>query len=433
MGGQLMNGPRNNPVNDNDLTNTLNQRADDFARLGGQDLDLSQVVSRAGEIRRGRRMRASMMMAAVVVAVAVPIGITVIGNDSPNRPNQPPIASNSATPSPSVDKSPLGLGELAIGDTTEVGLADNTKIYLPDGSLSLNGNGETRALAWVGSGFLVARDDGSGSQTVSYVGIGDAGTDLTWSYGGSGFAVSSDRRIGAFVEADGTVRVVQDSGSLNFALGTLPADSYVVDAVQGENCSGRSDLGSDCMVYLHSVGQHPAIWVAAQHQAPRKVTEPEFHGFLKFVGISAHGDLAGMTSATDSGSCWAVRNSDGNDLWTTCKYSLTSFSGDGQYVLATGAYQSGAGDSSFVVLNARTGEVVLDLTTAKDAFVAQRAWEDGNHVIATVYDHGVWGVVRIDVTTGERQYAGALDSNGDELTVSDSDPGLPAFQLSASR
>ena len=92
-----MNGPGNNPVNDRDLTTTLNRRADDFARLGGNDLDLSQVVSRAGEIRRGRRMRASMMMAAVVVAVAVPVGITVIGSDS-NHPHQLPITSNPPNP-----------------------------------------------------------------------------------------------------------------------------------------------------------------------------------------------------------------------------------------------------------------------------------------------------------------------------------------------
>src|SRR5690606_21313117 len=95
----FMNGPTHTP--ENELTATLRRQADRYAAAGGTDLGLDQVLSRAGEIRRGRRMRATMVMAAVVVALAVPVGITTLGND-PTKPKTP-------TPAAAPDGSSISL------------------------------------------------------------------------------------------------------------------------------------------------------------------------------------------------------------------------------------------------------------------------------------------------------------------------------------
>src|SRR5690242_4049212 len=73
---------------DNELTSTLTREAERFSATHPAGLSMETVMERAGEIRRGRRMRATMVMAAVVLAIAVPVGATVLNNGS-NRETPP--------------------------------------------------------------------------------------------------------------------------------------------------------------------------------------------------------------------------------------------------------------------------------------------------------------------------------------------------------
>ena len=79
-----------------DLGTRLDLRADDFDRLGGTELDLQQVLARAGEIKRGRRLRATMVMAACVLAIAVPTLIASVGRGGDKVQPAPPHQADSS-------------------------------------------------------------------------------------------------------------------------------------------------------------------------------------------------------------------------------------------------------------------------------------------------------------------------------------------------
>ena len=92
-------------MGDNELTSTLAREAERFTTRHGGDVSIEQVMARAGEIRRGRRMRATMVMAAVVLAAAVPVGITVLN---------PGSDSNKPTPAAAPNTDALGLEDLFV-------------------------------------------------------------------------------------------------------------------------------------------------------------------------------------------------------------------------------------------------------------------------------------------------------------------------------
>jgi len=409
-----MNGPRNNPVNDHDLTNTLNQRADDFARLGGHDLDLSQVVSRAGEIRRGRRMRASMMMAAVVVAVAVPVGITVIGSDS-NHPHQLPITSN--PPNPTADDSPITLDGLKRGDPPKYGYAKTGGTLHDDAAGTILQVGkpgsDIRAVARINGGWLAEQSDGQGGWKVTFVGDDGTPADVSWPIGDGGFAVSPEGNVGAFVEPDGTVVAVQDAGSRHFELGRLTASfspTWGVAAVTGENCSGRSEQ-TGCTVYANDLGTQQSFYSITDHGKltllDRSITR---------LAAAGGGLFAGITSTSDSGSCSSVQPTDsGVDLWSTCNYRLLAFSPDGKYLLATQAYGDGLGDTELAVLDARSGKVVLDLRAAEGVTLYSLAWEDSDSVLALAGTGNRFEVIRFALD-GNRTLALGPQTGADDTT-----------------
>jgi hypothetical protein len=111
-----------------------------------------------------------------------------------------------------------------------------------------------------------------------------------------------------------------------------------------------------------------------------------------------------MVSISDSGSCSEVRDHDDKPLWKTCDYRFLEFSPDGKYLLASGAYGDGFGDGTLAVLDAESGDVVLDLKTSGGAAIPMMQWEDDSHVLAVVSDQKRWSVQRISLD-GQREYA----------------------------
>lgn len=406
-----MSGPRNSPVDDQNLTRTLSQRADDFARLGGHDLDLAQVVSRAGEIQRGRRMRASIVMAAVLVAIAVPVGITALSTDNPGKPAPPPLA---ATPTP--DTSPIRIGgDLTAGQPPRYGYSKGINWIAPAERLDLAGpNGDApRHVAVIDGGVLVDHDDGGGL-TASFV--DSSGKTLnSWPSTG-GFAVSYDGKVAAFVQPDGTVVAVQDAGSRWFEVGksklpTLPdGEDYTVDAVWATNCSGRSEETS-CEIYVHSSGPESKAYVTVPNHDP-VVDE---HGFRRIESINSSDVVAGLISTSDEGTCSGVRDGTAM-LWQSCDYEPISFSPSGDYLLARPAQHDGQGDTRLAILRTTTGDVVQEFAAGKDVFLQQQVWDDSFHVLASVYDHGWWEVQRFGVDGSRNVAVGRTADDGSEVS-----------------
>jgi len=404
-----MSGPSTNP--ENDLSSTLARQAEQFARRGGADLDLGQVVSRAGEIRRGRRMRATMAMAAVVLAVAVPVGVTVLNDaTTPHKPD----------PAAPADTSPISLANLDVGAEPRNGYALGTQLHDGAGtaiSLAAAVDETERSaneIVRINGGFLVKRVTEKYKLEVTF--LADRGAPAqSWS-STFGFAVSPEQNVGAFVQPDGTVIAVQGGGETAVTVGRVvkpyvPGQSQSLNgfravAMTGEDCSE----GGSCAVYVQQNQTGDGLWVVRPGQEPTKVHP----GILSLADVSADGTVAGPVSATDDGSCSELRSVEDGVLWKTCDLGFRTFSPDGSHLLARGPYASGMGDGQMLILDVQAQEPVLDLRTEGEAIVYSAIWEDDEHVLAIVFEKGRWAVVRFGLD-GAREYALApvADPNGD--------------------
>lgn len=398
-------------MDDNELTSALAREADRFSAGHGADLSMDRVMARAGEIRRGRRMRASMVMAAVVLAIAVPVGITVISDDGPGSTKEP-------SPAAPVSDEPITIEGLKAGAEPQDGYLHAGTLHDGDTEIPLGKGGEPRALARLDGGFLVARQslDGSGNLEASFVGEDRSGVGA-WPIEG-GFAVSAGGNVGAFAKPDGTVVVIQDKGAEYLEPGRIPVGSgFAVVAVQGEDCSPDSPDGG-CTIFATSRGEVPANWEVSPGREPQ-LRFPALHNL---TDLNPDGLAAGITEVhEDLTTCSAVLDNGDNQLWNTCTAAnragkrVSTFSPDGEHLLATGSVGSGMGDAELAVLDAKTGKVVLDLAAVDQAVITTMVWEDDEHVLAVVTEKGQWAVLRIGLD-GNRELALPTETGTDDLT-----------------
>ena len=149
------------------------------------------------------------------------------------------------------------------------------------------------------------------------------------------------------------------------------------------------------------------------------------------VGSSSEvtGLFSVQTEFTGDGSCWEVRDAgaDGAVVWRTCDYSLLGFSPDGRHLLGFTDYLTAEGSPTLAVLDAATGERVVDFEvvgsrTGVVAINPEVAWEDATTVVATL-------------VTGNRQYVVRLGLDGTVERVGgeavDLRPGQVALKLAA--
>ncbi|MCX6398012.1 MAG: hypothetical protein NTV23_16105 [Propionibacteriales bacterium] len=395
-----------------DLEQTLARHAERLAHQGSP-LELDQVLGRAGEIRRGRRMRATMAMAAVVLAVAVPVGITTLNAPTDDRPdfaNTP-----SAIPTPD-DTRPVGLGEYRSGGAPSTG-------YVQDGTLYYNGTersvgSNVNYLERLNGGFLIGQYDGGGNVTVRFLADAGDSPDTTWTLAG-GIAVSPSGSNGAFVETNGTVILVQDGGATVLEIGTLPTGSdysYEAVAVSDGNCAPSSD--TSCSVWAVTTGPKQTAWEIPTDGSPKKV--PSLDGL---VAVDQFNNVVRRIAVDDStGGTYALYDLDGRRIWTTSEFTPRAFSPDGKYLIADPAYVDG-NTQQITILDSATGRPVTNLKTATSSLpggvvsVFETVWEDDTHVLSTVTEGDQYAVVRVDLN-GNREYAVPTRGGADPYSLS---------------
>ena len=374
----------NTPQHDQ-LTRALAREAEQFHGRGGTDLEIGQVLARAGSIRRGRRMRASVLMAACVLAVAAPVGIISLDHDSSRR---------EPTPARQVqDRSPLGLTGLGQGAAPHLAFVQAGSLSL-DGAVYKSKGEEYVDVAPYRGGVMLAVRGNDGELTAHVLGSGPHGS---WPMSG-GFAVSPGHNVVAFAQPDGTPVVVQ--GDTAFTLPKVPRGTgFEAVAVSGEDCKETAS-NAGCTVWVNSRGQKPEAWVSTSHG----FADHADARFLNVADVFPGRLVAGYSSITDGGSCSTVDDTDGAAVWQTCDRRLLEFSPDGKHLLASAAYADGMGDTQLAVLDAATGKPALDLRTVDGDVITQMVWEDDSHVLAIVFEGGRWGVVRIGLD-GRRELA----------------------------
>lgn len=147
-----------------------------------------------------------------------------------------------------------------------------------------------------------------------------------------------------------------------------------------------------CPVVVNSRGVHPEAWLVSSHGT----VESPSSRVMSVDAAAADGRLTAMTSVDESlpGSCSEVQDARQQKLWGTCDNRFIAFSPDGSMLLAGGVYTDGLGDTQLDVVDATSGDPVVRYQVADGGAITAMRWEDDSHVLAVVFDQGVWGVVR---------------------------------------
>ncbi len=112
----------------------------------------------------------------------------------------------------------------------------------------------------------------------------------------------------------------------------------------------------------------------------------------------SHGALGVQTSYNDDGtSCWAVRTNSGPTGPKTCDWTIDAFSTDGAHFVGYPSGIDGLGSATVALLDATTAKPVVSFEREgnADTYVADTAWEDETHVLASLHEGDRWYLVRL--------------------------------------
>ncbi len=388
-------------MNRHDDTEPLRQALHERAEtLHDAPVTLDEVRSRAGGIRRRRRIAAGVG-ALAVVAVLAPVGLaTMVGGDP-------------------ADRSPVATDANGGGDATAgAGLAHlvDGRIVRADGtSFRPQVDGTPFAFAPLGDGRWVVQtyDEQSPSGTGIWV-LDEQGAVLQ-EYAGSESPITTaddgERAVG-WIDRDGGVRVLQAGSDRPVQVGDGTADTELIE-VRGD-CAAQSG----CEVLEETSGRSGRRIARVAGGGSQPFLDDVFESLSD---VSPDGRLAAGTVSVDEAaaeSCSGVYDRDaGRMLWETCDASGLTFSPDGALVLGVDPFLDGANHTLNIVLDARDGAVVDE----HRGTLYDEQWESASTWLSVAgTDAGQSRIVRHTVGGGTEEVAGPVD---DEI------PSLAAYQL----
>jgi hypothetical protein len=329
-----------------------------------------------------QRRTVALATAAAVIVIAVPIAaINAFNGDG----NNPPIA---GSPTASVTQTPVGEVILDFGDAP-LDTAPKVPIFLKgllaETPIELESGYRLHTFAPYGDGWIALVGDDQGNVETK---IYDAQGVTLSSYPSSsyGLARGTDDAV-AFLNADGDLELVD-------------ADGNTVDTW---DLSGRKEvqptgITADGSVVLREGGR--TLHVLLAHPGGELEV---FDGLMTVRGVNGDA-IAGMVSYDDFGSCGAIfLVATGAERWNTCEYTLGQLNPSGSLIMAHPAYLDGIGDSSVSILDAQTGEALVDFRFANQpegawGYINQSVWEDESHLLTQAWssEYG-WRILRLGV------------------------------------
>jgi hypothetical protein len=375
-----------------ELTRALRDRSED---MSGTHVAFEDVKGRARGIRRRRRTASGIVVAAVALAVAVPLGIDLDGVDRGQRPL--PADQPTTTTDPTGQAEPEGPFEVDAakarrGEDPAILFQTRSTLHRPGGpDVEL-----PRAYTWVapfGEGW-VGLDGADGTTTI----LGPDGKVSSPPWPGQSAATSSDgRSLATVVYAGGgnvdmqlweTADASLDKGYGSHVVafeGNLQYAGFVGPETVAYNLTVNGNQGATVTPYV-------ADWYSSDE--PRELTSVvDVRGANDVTGV-----VSGMTKIDDLNGeyCAAVVKAEPDTVvWETCEYRLGRFSPDGQYVLGVDPQSDGIGGHSVTMLDAEDGDVVAEFTVPDRSFMQDAVWESRSTALVPVMQDGAWFLVRL--------------------------------------
>lgn len=328
-----------------------------------------------GRARRIRRNRVAVAGAGLAVAVALLVPAGMVAGGALERADEPLPAT--IAPSPVVEPVLLDT-DAPRGESPQVAWTDGHFVHLPGGT-NVRTELEYRD-AREASGHVLGSwvDPDTGDEELHE--LAPDGGVLSATPVQSEAVVSDDGAMAAWQRRDGVLELLVDGARAELVTGLGPVRPVAID-------------GSTGAVWFDRVTEAGG---AGRVDAGGTVTDP-LPDVVAIGGV--HDDhLVSATTKVDEmepGSCGAVFE-DGQELWSTCDHTLETFSPDGEWLLATDDYPDGAGQAKAAVLDATTGERLVQFEAGK-GFIVHRVWEDNTHVLMTHYSYAdrQWRVFRL--------------------------------------
>ncbi|HYJ69359.1 MAG TPA: hypothetical protein VEX15_17040 [Nocardioidaceae bacterium] len=379
---------------DDELRRSLHHQADGIPRRP----DLTRgAITRASGIRRRRRI-ASGVVAAVLVAIALPLGLWV--GDSLSS-GQDPVE----PPTPSGDTHvELDLRSLPSDDLPALPYLDNRTVVGDGISVDVPGTAPIAAIAPVSDGVYVATATGSYDW-------------LLTRYAADGQAVEIGQVLGLPVASADGRWVAYLTGQTNQNGNPVgPATLTLVDDETGDASTVTLPDADATQVTIHAIVDGTVYFTYDEFRTGRRVplqtwtsgdSSPQpVSGGLDATAVSPDGRLvAQFTKLVDFGSCSAMFDREtAGVLWRTCKYQVRGFSPDGRYVWAFPAYTEGYGPTSAAILDAETGELVrrYDSESQRRYITFHDAvFEDDDSLLIRAEQGDQTSLLRCEVYTGE--------------------------------
>jgi hypothetical protein len=372
------------------LTRGLRDRAGD---VSGAPVGLDEVKRTARGLRRRRRIT-SGLVAAAVVAIVVPVGLNAAGSTNAHRPVAPATTSPSGTPTragtpeptPTLPNAegvvPLTAVTAAAGDPAKIGYLKGRTYVAADGTRRDLPAAYDTVAPYRGGWLAVQRKQG----TTYVVQIDASGNIVSSQQGGDRIVVSDDGLEVSWV-ADGKAFLDTTNGHSE--------SPQSIDLPTGSDASpvGFVAPGS-VLVRVGPPG--PDYWVTdfSDHRVLQG-------NFLAVRATNMQRGLLGVKTSynhDDGTSCWKVATNQGGDREPeTCDWTTQAFSPNGAHVAGYPSDADGQGSPTVALLDAGTLNVVarFERVGNGETHVADVAWEDDSHLLATLYEDGSWHLVRL--------------------------------------
>ena len=389
------------------LGEELQGRAGD---IGGARLRFGDVRGRATSIRRRRRVAAGVV-AAAMLTVAVPVGLSLADAMTESAPPVAPSPDPTPAPTPQADGSfILSTKGLPAGEPARIGYTriDEKQLVMPAETFETP-DAYQQITPYGHDGWLALRSGDYPPTGTQVVELTEDFEVVRAASAGPTIVLSSDFDQVAWVE-------IEDGRSV---LVSGPTDA---------STPTRTDVGAD---QAKAVGFLPGDQVVFSSTDQRTAEESfgvvapdgkviEFGGFLRLYDASdVNGLVAGQTDYRQDGtSCAGVLANSGMS-WETCDHTLGRFSPDGDHVVALASQFDGPGSPTVSVLDADTGDSLIDFRPANGGFVGvdQVEWEDDDTLLATVTHGGDQALLRLEMNGHVELVDGPFRTGGMQVNL----------------
>ena len=349
-------------------------------------LSVTDVRRRAGRIQRRRAAVAGVAVAAVL-AIAVPVGLSVNG---PSQRSDVPPATQSPSPTPQLASGTVRVDPRSAEAIAEAPVPlmdiDGPSLITSDGTIELPRIFDTLTPYLDGwAGIAVQDEPGVPWSTIEFL---DADLDVQDGGGAAsgGLVVSPDGQRIAWSEYTGSqwrVVVADPSGAAEPVYTTFPPapETHRVEPVgfiSADEVAVRAFDDTTTTKTYAAGGGEPV----------------EIPGLLEVDAASpATGAVAGLSDLSLRKKCSAVVDGlarTGARSWETCDHRLGPFSDNGTYVVGIDPEADGYGPSALTVLDGATGEEVVTFEAVLPrrtvgGFWTQMAWVGDEALVVRMY------------------------------------------------